>query len=370
MRRGVTGEQRLVGAAVGHGTVLDHHDLVRYVEQRRAGGHDDGGSACAPGAEPCRRDGLGDRVDGRRRVVYDQDGGISGQRPRQGDALAPATRQRHAASGDLGVHAVRQRGLQILGPDSGQECTHILWVVGKARRDGRQVVEDRPRQERCLMASDHDVLSQPVEAQGSERDAVDLEVPGRRVLSSGHQVDDDRCVGRVQCCPCDERARVDLEVQVMQAAVGHRAERDPPSSCRVAIAVHRRSGVEQAGDATGRSSGLGQLRSGEAESPQRADQELRHADRGHERPDRHAPVGSQAAGDEGDNRHEGAGPQHGSALVHGAEAAGPQSADKARRLAERYRSDAADSARSPFTTRSPVSRSVASAAARAAPARC
>lgn len=68
--------------------VVQDQDPVGGVQDGGAAGDDDGGAAPAQLRDVARDELFGDRVDGRGRVVQDQDVGVGGQGAGQGKALA------------------------------------------------------------------------------------------------------------------------------------------------------------------------------------------------------------------------------------------------------------------------------------------
>src|SRR5262249_23716579 len=84
----VGGEQVSMGVLRGDDAAVQDEDPVGGVQEGRVAGDHDGGAAPAQLGEVARDELFGDRVDGCRRVVQDEDVGVGGEGAGQGQPLA------------------------------------------------------------------------------------------------------------------------------------------------------------------------------------------------------------------------------------------------------------------------------------------
>ena len=103
-----------MAADIDHPPLVHDHDAVGLLNRRQAVGDDQGGALVHQPVERLLHGKLALGIEGAGRLVEQQDGGIAEQRPGDGDALALAARQPHAARPEMGGEALRQ------GLDEGQ----------------------------------------------------------------------------------------------------------------------------------------------------------------------------------------------------------------------------------------------------------
>ena len=120
--RRVARRLRWVSSAV-IGAVVQDEDTVGGVQQRRAAGDHDGGAAPAQLRDVARDELFGDRVDGRRRVVQDQDVGVGGQGAGQGQPSGAARRR----------GSRRGRGRRSRGPRGAGRRRRSAWTPRRPR---------------------------------------------------------------------------------------------------------------------------------------------------------------------------------------------------------------------------------------------
>ena len=101
---------------------------------------------------------LGPHVDVRGRLVEDQDAGLGQQRPGEGDELALAGRELHAALADLGLDPFRQRRDELGRADRGRRVLDLLQRrLGPAEGD---VLAHAAGEEEALLGHDPELAPQ------------------------------------------------------------------------------------------------------------------------------------------------------------------------------------------------------------------
>ena len=113
---------------------------------------------------------LGGGVDRRRRLVEDQDARVGDERPRDGDALALAARERVAALADDGVEALGQRVDELLGLGHARGAAHLL--VGRLGAPVGDVLAHGGGEQERVLRHDADLAAQLVEAHAAHVGAV------------------------------------------------------------------------------------------------------------------------------------------------------------------------------------------------------
>src|SRR5215218_7098582 len=145
-REGAIARQQLVRLAVleDH-TVVEHDRAVGDLDGREALRRDQNGPPGERGAQILDQVALRLRVDGRHRIVEDDDACARDQRPRERDALALAAREVDAALADQRVVAVGKLGRELR--DTGGLARRDDLLPRRVRTCGGQVVAERDREQ-------------------------------------------------------------------------------------------------------------------------------------------------------------------------------------------------------------------------------
>ena len=296
-----------MGALGDDAVVAEEDDAVAGRQQRRARGDDDRGGAVAQAPDARGDARLGHRVDRRRRLVQHQDGRGGRERAGQGDALALPAGERPAALADLAVEAAGDRADGLVGAARVEDRGQV--VHGPGRR--QDVVADGAGEERRVVVGDEDQAARVVQRQVRGGPAVDAQGAGWCLAAVGEQVDQRGRGGGIGGDDAEVLARGDLQARRAGGGGGDRegdGGRDglgaPASRLRGARVLAVRRGLQERRDAVGGGARLGQQGAREGQALQRADEELRQADRGDELADADGAVEREAPADPGDDREE------------------------------------------------------------------
>ena len=147
-----------MAAARGDPAVFEHDDLVGEGDRREAVGDDDRRPAAHRLAQAVANPRFGGRVDGRRRVVEDQDAWVDDECAGDRESLPLTARERDPALADDRVVAVRQRldelvRLRQLGR------VHDL-VIGRAGPAEGDVLADARREEERILGDHADLAAE------------------------------------------------------------------------------------------------------------------------------------------------------------------------------------------------------------------
>ena len=167
---------------------------------------------------------LGRRVDGRRRVVEDEDPRVGEQRARDRDPLALAAAQRQPALADARVVAVGQRRDEVvrLRALGGRDDLLARGLV--APRVGDVLVHGRAEEER-VVGDDGDLAAQRARVDVAHVDAVDEHGAGRDVVQARDERDERRLARAGRADERERRAGVDRQRDVAQRGLGRRPRR-------------------------------------------------------------------------------------------------------------------------------------------------
>ena len=138
---------------------------------------------CERGAQALDEPPLGERVDGRERVVEHDDAGVRDQRPRERDALALAARQVDAALADQRVVAVGQ--LVREGVDAGGLARREHLVPVGVLAAGGEVLAQRHREEHRPLRDERDGRAELRDRHVARVDAADEHAARRSGRRSG-----------------------------------------------------------------------------------------------------------------------------------------------------------------------------------------
>ena len=216
--------------------------------------------------------GLGDGVDGGRRIVQHEHRRVDRQRAGQRDPLALPARQRPPAFGDGGRDAVGQRAGHLVDGGRGHR------FVGE--RPGSEVLGDGAGEQVRVVRGDQHHLAHPARVHSGQIDRVDRHRAGRGVGGAAEAVEQVGRGGRIGGDHAEQLARACFEVDVAQRAPAQRGQPHVPGGRRRQrrfAGVDRGWRVQHVGDPPGRRAALRQLAVDPREDRERRDQVLRRA---------------------------------------------------------------------------------------------
>ena len=217
--------QFLVGAAVGDPALIQDHDPVGQVQRRPAVRDDQRGAA--PHDLPQRGVDLGlqARVDGRGRVVEQQQPGIGDQRPGQRHPLPLAAGESKALLADHGVVALGQPGDELVRLGRLGRGDDLL--VGRVRPAVGDVGPDRVGEQEAVLHDQADRGAQRVAGHVGDVVPADADRAGLRVVEAGQQQGQGGLARAGRADHGDRLARLDAERKAAQHRLGrHVAEPD------------------------------------------------------------------------------------------------------------------------------------------------
>ncbi len=333
---GAAGHQLGVGAVLHHAPLVEDEDAVGADHAREPVGEDEGRAALHQPVERFLDHRLALGVDGRERLVQDQDRRVAQERARDGDALALAAREPHpplAHDGLVAVGQPRDELLRIGGAGGRRELGRRR--VGLAHA---QVLLDGAVEEIGVLVDHREPAPQLVERQVTHVVAAEQHPPLLGIVEAEEEPRHGGLARAARPHDAHALAGLDLEGEPVvggppAAGIGElhplegqrRREPGPVDHARVAT-THERPGVEEIEDALGRRDAEHALMQEDAQLAQGAeDLDAQHQD-DQERGQLHLPrphaIGAQreghrrADGDAGvrDAAGEGVGPEH----AHGA----------------------------------------------------
>ena len=170
-------DQRRVRALLDQAALVEHEDPVGADHAGEPVREDERGAADHQAIERRLDQGLALGVDGRERLVEDQDRGVAQERPGDGDALALAAREAHAALADDGGVALRQFQNEVLGVGGARRRAQL--VHRGVRLAHSEVRFDGAMEEPGVLADDGDALAHLGQAQLAQVAAADQDAaPG------------------------------------------------------------------------------------------------------------------------------------------------------------------------------------------------
>ena len=113
-------DEAIVGASLGNSPLVQHEDLIRVADRRNPVRHDDRGPLAHDVAQTGEDFFLCVGVDGRQRVVQNEDARIDDDRAGDGRPLLLAARQRDAALADHRVVSLGEVGDILVEPSHGR----------------------------------------------------------------------------------------------------------------------------------------------------------------------------------------------------------------------------------------------------------
>ena len=215
-----------VGAGHAHELLMDallddpalfhHDDEVRAAQRAQPVGHDERGAAGDRAVERLENLVLRLAVDGRGRVVEQQDRRLEQHRARDGETLALAARQRVAALAEDGVVALRQLQDEVVGRRDPRGLLDL-------RRGGAGMAEgdvgrDGVRKQEALLEHEPDVAAQVVEDEVPHINAVHQQPAPRHVVEARDEAHQ-HALARARR-PEDGHALAGLDVEVEAAQHG------------------------------------------------------------------------------------------------------------------------------------------------------
>ncbi len=156
------------------------------------------------------------RVDGRGRVVEDEDPRIDGERARDRDALALAARERDAALADHRVVALRQPLDELVRLRERAPPARPPRRVSVGR--GRRAMFSRTRrgEEERILRDDADLAAERGERHVADVDAVERHASARDVVEARHERGERRLARAGVADQRDRRAGRDVEIEVLE----------------------------------------------------------------------------------------------------------------------------------------------------------
>ncbi len=217
--------QFLVGAAVGDPALIQDHDPVGQVQRRPAMRDDQRGAAPHDLAQRGVDLGLQARVDGRGRVVEQQQPGVGDQRPGQRHPLPLAARQSKALLADHGVVALGQPDDELVRLGRlGRGDDLLLRRVRPAVGD---IGPDRVGEQEAVLHDQADRGAQRVAGHVGDVVPADADRAGLRVVEARQQHGQGGLAGAGRADHGDRLARLDAERKAAQHRLGrHVAEPD------------------------------------------------------------------------------------------------------------------------------------------------
>ena len=173
---------------------VDEHDrAVGELDGREPLRRDEHGAALERRPQPLDEAPLGERVDGRERIVEHDDARTGDERARERDALALAAGEIDAALADERVVAVRQLVGERVDAGRLARGEHLVPVGVVAARS--EVLAQRHREEHGPLRHERDGGAKLGDRQVARVDAADEHAPAGRVVEAREQVEQRRLAG-------------------------------------------------------------------------------------------------------------------------------------------------------------------------------
>jgi hypothetical protein len=191
-----------VSPPLGHASLVEHDDLVGAADGRDTMGHDDRRSALPSRGEPLQNLLLGMGVDGRQRIVENQDLRLDHECPGDGHALLLSPGQRDAAFAHRRVVAFRELGQVLVEARGGRglrEASRMALVTPRAEGN---VLRDGRAEEKRLLVDEPDGAAQDRKRNLAYIDAVDEHAAGRGIEQPRQQGEQR---GLARSCRADDR---------------------------------------------------------------------------------------------------------------------------------------------------------------------
>ena len=196
--------------------LVQHHQPIQAGDGGQAVGDGDHRLAPHQGFQAFLDRRLDFRVQRRGGLVHDQDRRILEQHAGNGDALALAAGELHAALADVGVEPGATLGIGKLGDElvgAGLANRFPEFLVAGAGAAVEQVVADRTVQQRGVLGDHADVGAQAFLAQRGDVLSVDQDAPALQVVQAQEQVDQGRLARARRPDQADLLAGADLQVE-------------------------------------------------------------------------------------------------------------------------------------------------------------
>src|SRR6266568_933612 len=246
-------QQLLVRAALDQLPLVQDEDQVDVPDGRQAMGDHERRPADREPVEGVEDHRLGHRVDGRRRLVEDQDGRALQKRPGHAYALALADGQLRAALAQLGLIAVGKTRDEVVrvGGSGGFDDLRLR----RLQPPIADVVADRAGEKLRDLEYDADLLPQRPYLQLPHVDPVDEDAARLRVVEALDQADESRLPRTRRTHDRDALSRLDRKRDALERAGPSRIVEIDVIECHLAprlLEVHGiwciddvRAGVEQ-----------------------------------------------------------------------------------------------------------------------------
>lgn len=169
-------------AALGDPAGIQNEDTVGAAQRAHAVGDEEGGAAAHGAFHGLEDFVLGARIDGRGGVVEDEDLRVEQQGARDGDALSLAAGEVHAGFAEHGVVAVLELGDEVVRAGDARGAFD-LFARGCRMAEG-DVRGDGVREEEVVLEDDADVRAERLHRKVVQRDAVEGDASGGRVVEA------------------------------------------------------------------------------------------------------------------------------------------------------------------------------------------
>ena len=181
-------QQLLVRALLDDAPMLEHHDQIGIADGRQPVGDDERSSVDQKAAKRNLDAALGADVDGRGRLVEDEDARVGEEGPGKGDELPLPERQARAAFLQLRLVSVLECRDELVRADSLGGLDDF--IAGGIRAPERDVVVDGSREQEALLGNDPELAAKRFLPDVVEIDPVDRDPAFTRLVEAGEQLRD------------------------------------------------------------------------------------------------------------------------------------------------------------------------------------
>src|SRR6266852_5998591 len=186
-------DQLVMTALLEDGALLDDHDSVCAPHRAQAVRDQENGAPCTHLAQVPLNDALGFVVEGARGLIEDQNAGIDDERPRNGNPLPLATRQRAAVLADHGVVAFGKSRDEVVRSRKPRGASD--GIQGLARIGQGDIVPHRAIEEKILLEHDPHLTTEPGGIDLGHVHAVDEDTAALRHIQSLNELGDGALAG-------------------------------------------------------------------------------------------------------------------------------------------------------------------------------
>ena len=200
-----------------HPALVEEDDLVQPLHRRNAVGDQQGGLPCPAGVQIFENDLLGAGIDGRHRVIQNQDGCILEQSACDGDALLLAARDGHAALAQHRLVAILE--VHDVIPHIGQTCSPVDLLRCGVVHTEPDVVGDGIREEEIVLRNVGTGVAHRVDGDGVDVLAVHKQGAVRHIVGAEQQIDQSRLARAGLAHDADALAGLDGKGDVLEHIV-------------------------------------------------------------------------------------------------------------------------------------------------------